>query len=220
MAPDPTTQPTQQSAPAGATQNTGSTTTGTTTTDRESQIPVQRETREGSRESSMERGTGMEMTHPFSANPFTMMRAMMDDMDRVFGRTGLGFGGLADALLGTRRRSLMRPTTQEALWLPAIDISKRNDQLVVHAELPGLSAKDINIEVDNGALVISGERKQEATDAYHSERIYGSFYRAIPLPENVDPNQINATFQNGVLEVTMPQPKVEQERRKKIEVRG
>jgi HSP20 family protein len=163
----------------------------------------------------------MEVTRPMtSVNPFVLVRAMMDDMDRMFGGSSLGFGGLADSLLGTRRRGLGRPRTQEALWLPAIDVSKRGDQLVVHAELPGLTAKDVNIEVENGTLIMSGERQRTSGDAYHSERIYGAFYRAIPLPENVDPNQIRATFQNGVLEVTMPQPKVEQERKKKIEVQA
>jgi HSP20 family protein len=115
------------------------------------------------------------------------MRAMMDDMGRL------------------------RAAMTEALWLPAIDVSKRDDQLVVRAELPGLDAKDVNVEVDNGMLTISGER--------HSERSYGSFYRAIPLPENMDPNQIQATFANGVLEVTMPAPKMEQQGRRKIEVK-
>ena len=102
---------------------------------------------------------------------------------------------------------------------PAIDVSKRDDQLVVHAELPGLNAKDVNVEVDGGTLTISGQRQQSSGDAVHSERSYGSFYRAIPLPENVDPDQIKATFTNGVLEVTMPAPKTEQQGRKKIEVK-
>jgi HSP20 family protein len=102
---------------------------------------------------------------------------------------------------------------------PAIDVSKRDDQLVVRAELPGFNSKDVNVEVDGGTLTISGERQQSSGDAYHSERSYGSFYRAIPLPENVDPDQIKATFTNGVLEVIMPAPKVEQQGRKKIEVR-
>ena len=102
---------------------------------------------------------------------------------------------------------------------PAIDVWKRDDQLVVHAELPGYNAKDVNVEVDGGTLTISGERQQSSGDQYHSERSYGSFYRAIPLPENVDPDQIKATFTNGVLEVPMPAPKAEQQGRKKIEVK-
>ena len=124
---------------------------------------------------------------PAIVSPFALMHAMMDDMGRL------------------------RAAITEALRLPAMDVSKRDDQLVVRTELPGLDAKDVNVEVDNGMLTISGER--------HSERNYGSFYRAIPLPENVDPDQINATFTNGVLEVTMPAPKMEQQGRRKIEVK-
>jgi HSP20 family protein len=156
---------------------------------------------------------------PTSVSPFALMRAMMDDMDRMFGGSSLGFRELADRLFGSRSLGRLRAATQEALWLPAIDVSKRDDQLVVHAELPGLNAKDVNVEVDNGTLTISGERTQSSGDAYHSERSYGNFYRAIPLPENVDPDQIKATFTNGVLEVSMPAPKAEQQGRRKIEVK-
>jgi len=136
----------------------------------------------------MEREVSVPQQQPTSVSPFALMRAMMDDMGK------------------------MRMATLDALWLPAIDVSKRDDQLVVHAELPGFNTKDVCVEVDGGTLTISGERQ-------HSERSYGSFYRAIPLPENVDPDQIKATFTDGVLEVTMPAPKAEQQGRKKIEVK-
>ncbi len=203
-----------QSAQSGTTPQTSSPPMSGTGTERESRIPVQREM-----SSDMATGSSdTDVTRPTSVSPFALMRAMMDDMDRMFGGSSLGFGGLADSLLGTRRRGLLRARSQDALWLPAIDVSKRGDQLVVHAELPGLDSKDVNVEVDNGTLTISGERHQSSGDAFHSERSYGSFYRAIPLPENVDPDAIKATFQNGVLEVTMPSPKPEQEKRRKIEV--
>ncbi len=176
------------------------------TTERPANIPVEREVSVPAQPST-------------SVSPFALMRAMMDDMDRMFGGTSLGFRGLADRLFGARSLGKMRMATQDALWLPAIDVSKRDDQLVVHAELPGLNAKDVNVEVDGGTLTISGQRQQSSGDAVHSERSYGSFYRAIPLPENVDPDQIKATFTNGVLEVTMPAPKAEQQGKKKIEVK-
>jgi len=89
---------------------------------------------------------------PTSVSPFALMRAMLDDMGK------------------------MRMATLDALWLPAIDVSKRDDQLVVHAELPGFNAKDVNVEVDGGTLTISGERQQSSGDQYHSERSYGSFF--------------------------------------------
>jgi HSP20 family protein len=216
MAADATqTTQTAQSAQSGTPPQASSPSTTGASTERESKIPVQKEmSSDMGAESS-----GMEMTQPTSVSPFALMRAMMDDMNSMFGGTsGLGFGNLASSLFGTRRRGSLRARSQDALWLPAIDVSKRGDQLVVHAELPGLNAKDVNVEVDNGTLTITGERQQSTGDAYHSERSYGSFYRAIPLPENVDTNAIKATFQNGVLEVTMPSPKPEQETRRKIEV--
>jgi len=174
--------------------------------ERSSNIPVERE-------------VDLPQPRPTSVSPFALMRAMMDDMDRMFGGGSLGFRGLTDRLFGNRSMGRLRPSSQDALWLPAIDVSKRDDQVVVHAELPGLNSKDVNVEVDNGTLTISGERTQSSGDQYHSERSYGSFYRAIPLPENVDPDQIKATFTNGVLEVTMPAPKMEQPGRRKIEVK-
>ena len=177
----------------------------TSATERSSNIPVERE---------------VEVPRtPTSVSPFALMRAMMDDMDRMFGGSSLGFRGLTDRLMGNRSLGRLRPSSQEALWLPAIDVSKRDDQLVVHAELPGLNAKDVNVEIDQGTLTISGERTQSSGDQYHSERSYGSFYRAIPLPENVDPDQIKATFTNGVLEVTMPTPRPESQSKRKIEVK-
>ncbi len=179
----------------------------TPATERPSNIPVERE-------------VSVPQQQPTSVSPFSLMRAMMDDMDRMFGGgSGLGFRGLAERLLGARPLGRLRAATQEALWLPAVDVSKRDDQLVVHAELPGLNAKDVDVEVDGGTLIISGQRQQTSGDAVHSERSYGSFYRAIPLPENVDPDQIKATFTNGVLEVTMPAPKTDQQGRRKIEVK-
>jgi HSP20 family protein len=115
------------------------------------------------------------------------------------------------------------PATERSSAIPVErDVSVPQQQqpaIVVHVELPGFNAKDLNVEVDAGTLTISGERQQSSGDAHHSERSYGSFYRAIPLPENVDPDQIKATFTNGVLEVTMPAPKSVQQGRKKIEVK-
>lgn len=127
-------------------------------------------------------------------SPFTLMRQFMQDLDELF-----------DAFSGRR------PSGQpEAAWLPAVEVAERNGQLVVRADVPGLSKDQIKVEVEDGQLIISGERKQEHEEKgegfLRSERTYGSFYRAIPLPEGVDPEQAKATFTNGVLEITMPAP--------------
>jgi HSP20 family protein len=83
---------------------------------------------------------------------------------------------------------------------------------VVRADLPGLKREDVNIEVRDDELILSGERRSEHEESeggyYRSERSYGSFYRSIPLPEGVDADTAKARFDNGVLEITMqaPQP--------------
>jgi HSP20 family protein len=96
-------------------------------------------------------------------------------------------------------------------WRPTVDIFEKNGHLVVKAELPGVKKEDVSVTLDQGDLVISGERKVESEvkeeHVYRMERSYGSFYRRLPLPEEVLPEQIEATFKDGVLEVRFPKPK-------------
>jgi HSP20 family protein len=112
---------------------------------------------------------------------------------------------------------------QQGLWSPQVEVRERDNNIVVRADLPGLSRDDIDIEVDDDALIIHGERHNDWEDEqegyYRSERSYGSFYRAIPLPEGVDPNACNATFKDGVLEVTLPKPQQAQSKGRKIQVK-
>src|SRR2546427_469881 len=90
-------------------------------------------------------------------------------------------------------------------WAPAVEMLERNGQLVVRAELPGLSPDDVRIEVSSdGSLVIEGERRSEVEaeeegGVYRSERIYGRFSRVIALPDGVDVDRAQARFDNGVL---------------------
>jgi HSP20 family protein len=95
-------------------------------------------------------------------------------------------------------------------WLPAIDVERGQNELIVRADLPGIQADEIKIEVQNGVLMLSGEHerlndKNERAYVRH-ERRYGSFMRSIPLPEGVDPSQITAKTSDGVLEITIPLP--------------
>ena len=89
---------------------------------------------------------------------------------------------------------------------------------MVKADLPGLTKDDVKVELTDKLLTISGERKDEKEDKregfYRSERSYGRFFRQIPLPEGVKTDKANATFRKGVLEVTMPAPKMESPARK------
>jgi HSP20 family protein len=95
-------------------------------------------------------------------------------------------------------------------WVPAMDLVETDDHLVLKADLPGLERDDVNIEVKDGVLAVSGERKSEheerADGYYRVERAFGGFSRSLSLPEHVDAERINASFDKGVLEVRIPKP--------------
>src|SRR3954452_7667070 len=95
-------------------------------------------------------------------------------------------------------------------WLPAMDLIETEDHFVLRADLPGLGEEDVNIEVEDRVLTISGERKaeHEATkEGYHRvERAFGAFSRSLTLPEGVDPEAVAASFDRGVLEIRIPKP--------------
>ena len=107
-------------------------------------------------------------------------------------------------------------------WVPAIDVFEKDNRLVTKIELPGIKKEDVKVEVADGQLVISGERKSEVEEKkeqyYRCEREYGSFYRAVPLPEGVKLDDVKATFADGILEVSIPlPPKAAKARSVKIE---
>jgi HSP20 family protein len=101
-----------------------------------------------------------------------------------------------------------------SLWYPQIEVSEKQGNLVVCADLPGLKKEDVQLEVHDDQLVLQGERRNESSQTeggiYRTERSYGSFYRTIPLPDGVNPDQVRATFKDGVLEVTVPVPNRQQ----------
>jgi HSP20 family protein len=106
-------------------------------------------------------------------------------------------------------------------WFPSVDVSEKDDQLIVRAELPGVTSKDIDVSVQNNTLTITGEKKEEHEEKsegyFHSERRYGSFRRDIRLPAGIDESKVNATCKDGVLTITLP--KSEQAKPKRIEVK-
>ena len=108
-------------------------------------------------------------------------------------------------------------TASERRWLPAMDLVETDDHFVLRADLPGLSEEDVEIEVEDRVLTVSGERKAEHEDrkeGYHRvERAYGSFTRSLTLPEGVEADAVEATFDRGVLEVRIPKPEQRQPRR-------
>ena len=109
------------------------------------------------------------------------------------------------------------PARTDANWAPAVDIHEEDDKYVVHADLPGVESKDIEVTADKGVLKLSGRRtiqRSEKTPKYsHFERTEGVFERRFTLPENVLADGIRARHSNGVLEVIIPkQPTVEPRR--------
>jgi HSP20 family protein len=107
-------------------------------------------------------------------------------------------------------------------WIPAMDLVETDDHFVLKADLPGLKEEDVNIEVEENVLTVSGERKAEHEDKREGyvrvERSYGSFRRSLTLPEGVDAEAVTANFDNGVLEVRIPKPEERKPRRVAIQV--
>ncbi|MDA8165995.1 MAG: Hsp20/alpha crystallin family protein [Desulfobacteraceae bacterium] len=92
-------------------------------------------------------------------------------------------------------------------WGPRVDVSETEDEVRVKAELPGLAPDDLDISLDRDRLILKGEKKEEREKEekgyYLSERSFGSFYRAIQLPAEVNPQKVEASFKNGVLDIKM-----------------
>lgn len=126
---------------------------------------------------------------PF-ASPFTLMRRLIEDLNQ------LSEGGNLE----------VRP----AIGLPPIEVSEHDGKVVVDIDLPGMTKDQIQVQVQDGQLIISGERRQEVEQRdrgfHRSERIYGVFTRAIPLPEGAKVEEAEAIFANGVLKITVPAP--------------
>ena len=147
----------------------------------------------------------------FGSGPFSLMRRMQEDMDRLFG--SFGFGREWPSVFGERERGE---------WWPAIDAFQRGNEFVVRADVPGLSRDDLSVEVGEDALTIRGERKQDREEeregVFRRERSYGTFYRVVPLPEGAVADSAKATFKDGVLEVVVQAPPQEVSRGRKIDI--
>jgi HSP20 family protein len=151
----------------------------------------------------------------FAASPFTLMRALNDEMGRLFEGflTGSAPGSLTQSDLGR-----MPALAQVADWIPQVEVFERNNRLVIRADLPGVERGDVRVEIRDDAVVIQGERREEQEKrqggVYVSEVVSGSFYREIPLPENVSVDQATAIFRDGVLEIVIPETQQAREPRR------
>lgn len=104
-----------------------------------------------------------------------------------------------------------------ASW-PSIDVQEKDNELVVTAEVPGMTDKDVELLLDNGMLTIRGEKKGERDERGYSERWYGRFERQIPLPSAIDENRCKADFHDGLLTIHLPKSREAEESRKKIPI--
>lgn len=162
----------------------------------------------------------LERWSPTFDAPFEFMSRMTEEMDRAFDRLWRDFGierrrsWLPQGLFGRRAR--------RGAWAPTIEAFQKGDQFIVRAELPGLKKEDLDVQMTDDALTIRGERKEEREEEregyFHSEREYGEFYRVIPLPDGVIGESAQASFRDGVLEVTM-QAQPAEARGRKLEIK-
>lgn len=104
-------------------------------------------------------------------------------------------------------------------WMPTVDIAENEGSFIVKAELPGVDRDDVKVHIDNGILTIKGEKKTETKDEkrHRVECMYGSFVRSFTLPQDVDVEQVEAAYKNGILSLTIP--KLEKAKPKQIEVK-
>jgi HSP20 family protein len=133
-------------------------------------------------------------------DPFSLLRQMTSSLEQAFGDwPSLRFPSFGD------------PANTESLaWYPKIDVFERDNRLVTRIDLPCIKKEEVSVEVTDGHLAVSGERKREVEETkanvYRKEREYGSFQRIVPLPEGAKIEDVKAVFADGVLEVSVPLP--------------
>jgi HSP20 family protein len=139
--------------------------------------------------------------------PLRELGTLQSEMNRLFNTVFDSPGGNG----GTLRR-----------WMPAMDLLETADSFVLRADLPGMGEENVNIELEDSTLTISGERKTEHESSeegyYRVERASGAFHRSLTLPKGVDPEAVSASFDRGVLEVRIPKPEARKPR--KIQIGG
>jgi HSP20 family protein len=136
--------------------------------------------------------------------PFNMLDDLRTELEQLWQRSSMAKFTAKDIL----------ETDIPKLFTPRLDVFKKENELVVKADLPGLKKEDVHVALEEGDLILKGERKEEKEvkedDFYKAECFYGSFYRRLPLNFEVAPDKVNAKFTDGVLEVRLPMPPGEQ----------
>lgn len=143
--------------------------------------------------------------------PFDLLRQMTTELDRIFDEPWTLF-----------RTPFEFASKELQAWAPKVDVVKKDNALITRVDLPGMKKEDVKVEVQDGLLTLSGERKKEVSEekdnVYREEREYGSFCRVVPLPKGVKAGDVKASFTNGVLEVFVPIPAAAETAAQKIAV--
>lgn len=129
------------------------------------------------------------------SDPFRELEMLQREMNRLFD-------------FSLTRSPMEESTLLGGQWAPAIDVYDSKDNIMVKADLPGLTKDEIEVSVHNNNLIIKGEKKKDQEvkeeNYYRTERFYGSFYRTIPLSSDVDADKVVAKYEDGVLSLTLP----------------
>lgn len=152
------------------------------------------------------------------------LKHLRDELDHMFDEMQEAWP------FGTLTRPRKRPFSDMPFGFgahsPALDVIDKGEQIEIKVDLPGMDEEDIDVEVSDRTLTISGEKKDEREegdkegDYYLSERSYGAFKRSLSIPEGVDPDTVTASFKKGVLDILVPKPNEMLENTKKIPVNG
>jgi HSP20 family protein len=141
--------------------------------------------------------------------PWNMLNQMYKDMENRYLQTG-ELSGYEDSAIAT------------STWVPSVDIKEEENRFVIHADIPGVDPKEIEITMENGVLTIKGERvnetKEERKNYKRIERVRGAFYRRFSLPDTADADKISAIGKHGVLEVVIPKRELAQPRKISVDV--
>jgi HSP20 family protein len=143
--------------------------------------------------------------------PQAFVRRMLRDFDRFFAEGWTPFAAPARVF-------------GEFTWTPTLEVIEKNHHLVARFELPGLKKEEITVTVTEEGFTVEGERRLEEEEKkhnwYRTERAYGKFVRTVPLPAGINPAEVKATFENGVLEVVVPLPAAAVAAPRKVEIAG
>jgi HSP20 family protein len=150
---------------------------------------------------------------PVRREPFGLLRQMTSELDRVFDEPFFASFRWPARAFGAG---------ETTAWSPDIDVFDKDNCLVTRIDLPGMKKEEVKVEITDGYLAISGERKTEKEEKkeneYRCERAYGRFYRAVPLPQGAKLEDVKATFTDGVLEVAVPLPAKAQPAARRVEI--